>query len=177
MNELTKTEEKKGILYRVSEDFPEPGVRFIDLTPSLVNTNHRMAILSAMVNHIENEIGDVDMIISPDARGFLWGMGVATLMNCSSVPVRKSGKLPMNCVFTMVKYDTEYSQTSLDLPMANYVGLKCVFVDDVYATGGTYNACKKLVELAGGKLEHCVVVYDVGLNDNKEVWSITRGDL
>ena len=56
MNELTKTEEKKGILYRVSEDFPEPGVRFIDLTPSLVNTNHRMAILSAMVNHIENEI-------------------------------------------------------------------------------------------------------------------------
>ena len=177
MNELTKTEEKKGILYRVSEDFPEPGVRFIDLTPSLVNTSHRMAILSAMVNHIENEIGDVDMIISPDARGFLWGMGVATLMNCSFVPVRKSGKLPMNCVYTMVKYDTEYSQTSLDLPMANYVGLNCVFVDDVYATGGTYNACKKLVELAGGKLEHCVVVYDVGLNDNKEVWSITRGDL
>lgn len=177
MNELTKTEEKKGILYRVSEDFPELGVRFIDLTPSLVNTNHRMAILSAMVNHIENEIGDVDMIISPDARGFLWGMGVATLMNCSFIPVRKSGKLPMNCVFTMVKYDTEYSKTSLDLPMANYVGLKCVFVDDVYATGGTYNACKKLVELAGGKLEHCVVVYDVGLNDNKEVWSITRGDL
>ena len=177
MNELTKTEEKKGILYRVSEDFPEPGVRFIDLTPSLVNTNHRMAILSAMVNHIENEIGDVDMIISPDARGFLRGMGVATLMNCSFIPVRKSGKLPMNCVFTMVKYDTEYSKTSLDLPMANYVGLKCVFVDDVYATGGTYNACKKLVELAGGKLEHCVVVYDVGLNDNKEVWSITRGDL
>ena len=82
MNELTKTEEKKGILYRVSEDFPEPGVRFIDLTPSLVNTSHRMAILSAMVNYIENEIGDVDMIISPDARGFLWGMGVATLMNC-----------------------------------------------------------------------------------------------
>lgn len=177
MNELTKTEEKKGILYRVSEDFPKPGVRFIDLTPSLVNTNHRMAILSAMVNHIENEIGDVDMIISPDARGFLWGMGVATLMNCSFIPVRKSGKLPMNCVFTMVRYDTEYSKTSLDLPMANYVGLKCVFVDDVYATGGTYNACKKLVELAGGKLEHCVVVYDVGLNDNKEVWSITRGDL
>ena len=177
MNELTKTEEKKGILYRVSEDFPEPGVRFIDLTPSLVNTNHRMAILSAMVNHIENEIGDVDMIISPDARGFLWGMGVATLMNCSFIPVRKSGKLPMNCVFTMVRYDTEYSKTSLDLPMANYVGLKCVFVDDVYATGGTYNACKKLVELAGGKLEHCVVVYDVGLNDNEEVWSIPRGDL
>lgn len=177
MNELTKTEEKKGILYRVSNDFPEPGVRFIDLTPSLVNANYRAAILSAMIYHINYEIGDVDMIISPDARGFLWGMGVATLMNCSFVPVRKSGKLPMNCVFTMVKYDTEYSQTSLDLPMANYVGLKCVFVDDVYATGGTYNACKKLVELAGGKLEHCVVVYDVGLNDNKEVWSITRGDL
>ena len=71
MNELTKTEEKKGILYRVSEDFPEPGVRFIDLTPSLVNANYRAAILSAMIYHINYEIGDVDMIISPDARGFL----------------------------------------------------------------------------------------------------------
>ena len=48
MNELLKTEEKKGILYRVSNDFPEPGVRFIDLTPSLVNANYRAAILSAM---------------------------------------------------------------------------------------------------------------------------------
>lgn len=177
MNELTKTEEKNGILYRVSEDFPEPGVRFIDLTPSLVNANNRMAILSAMTNQIENEIGDVDIIISPDARGFIWGMGVATLTNCSFVPVRKSGKLPMNCVFTMVRYDTEYSKASLDLPLVNLVGQKCVFVDDVYATGGTYKACKKLVELAGGKLEHCVVVYDVGLNNNEEVWSITRGDL
>jgi len=166
-----------GISYRVTEDFPSKGVRFIDLTPSLINTNYRMNILSKMVNHIENDVGDIDAIICPDARGFLWGMGVATLMNCSLVPVRKSGKLPVDCVSSIVKYDTEYSTTSLDLPLSDYEGKRIMFVDDVFATGGTYNACKKLVELAGGTVVGATVVYNVGISENNEVWSISRGDL
>ena len=177
-NSLTKTEEKKGILYRVCDDFPEKGVRFIDLTPSLINTSNRIKLLSKLVNFIENEFGeDIDGIISPDARGFIWGMGVATLMNTSFIPVRKSGKLPMNCVSSMIRYNTEYSTTSLDLPLADFHNKKYIFVDDVYATGGTYKACKRLVELSGGEIVKCVVVYDVGIDDNEEVFSITRGDL
>lgn len=173
-NKMSDVETKQGILYRKCNDFPEYGVTFIDLTPSLINPNYRMSILSKMVNYIENHIGDVDAIICPDARGFLWGTGVATLMNCSLIPVRKTGKLPANCVFNTVTYNTEYSSTSLDLPLTNVAGLKLVFVDDVYATGGTYKACKELVEQAGGTLVGGVVVYNVGINENKDIISVAE---
>lgn len=177
MNKQFDINEVNGILYRICEDFPETGVRFIDLTPSLINSIYRMQLLSKMVNHIENETDRIDGIISPDARGFIWGMGVSTLMNISFIPVRKSGKLPSNCVDASIEYKTEYSTTSLDLPLANYEGRRFMFVDDVYATGGTYKACKELVEKAGGELIGCTVVYDVGINENNEVWSIERGNL
>ena len=70
-NFLTKCKEKDGILYRVCHDFPEEGVKFIDLTPSIINTECRMNLLSNLVNHIKNEVGEIDGIISPDARGFI----------------------------------------------------------------------------------------------------------
>ena len=168
--------EKNDILYRVSQDFPEPGVKFIDLTPSLVDTKTRMRLLSKLVNYIENEVRDVDVIICPDARGFLWGMGVATLMNCSLVPVRKLGKLPNNCISTTFEYTTEYSKTTLALPIVDLKGKRVMFVDDDYATGGTYRACKRMVELAGGIFVGGAVVYDVGINYS-EVYSLSRGDL
>ena len=35
---------------------------------------------------------------------------------------------------------------------------KCIFIDDVYATGGTYKACKKLVEQNQGIMENAYVI-------------------
>jgi adenine phosphoribosyltransferase len=174
---LNNVKEKNEILYRVADNFPEDGVRFIDLTPSLIRTNYRLNILSKMVNHIENELGDIDAVVSPDARGFIWGAAVATLMNKPFIPVRKTGKLSAECIQGTVSYDTEYSTTSLDLPKLDARGLRVIFVDDVYATGGTYSACKKLIEDAGGTLVGCTVVYDVGIDNNDDVWSLSRGDL
>lgn len=176
-NLLTKTEEKNNILYRVCLDFPEKGVKFIDLTPSIINEKTRMKLLSILTNYIENEVGDIDAIICPDARGFIWGTGVATLMNCSLIPVRKTGKLPLNCIDSTVEYDTEYSKTSLALPLCSIKGQRIMFVDDVYATGGTYRACKKLVELSGGTLVGGAVIYNVGIEDNPEIFSLSNGDL
>lgn len=184
MNAMSKKkkaelETKEELLYRVCQDFPEEGVKFIDLTPSIIDVNSRMCVLSNMVNHIENEVQNVDIIISPDARGFLWGMGVASLMNCSLIPIRKSGKLPETCILDTVTYDTEYSSTSLDLPISDLEGKRVMFVDDVYATGGTYNACKTLVEKAGGIMAGATVIYDVGLSEEQDadVYSIYRGEL
>lgn len=175
--------EKYGILYRDEENFPEDGVKFIDLTPTLMHRDHKRYVLSRLVNYIENEITDVDYIVSPDARGFLWGMGVSTIMNKPIIPVRKTGKLPKSCVSKTEEYDTEYSKTSLDLPLGllpdsmEFRNARVVFVDDVYATGGTYEACKKLLESVGANLLGAVVVYDVGLVDNDEVYSLAKGDL
>lgn len=175
--------EKYGILYRDEENFPEDGVKFIDLTPTLMHRDHKMNILSRLVNYIDNEITDIDYIVSPDARGFLWGMGVSTLMNKPIIPIRKTGKLPKSCVSKTEEYNTEYSKTSLDLPLGllpdsmEFRNARVVFVDDVYATGGTYEACKKLLESVGANLLGAVVVYDVGLVDNDEVYSLAKGDL
>ena len=173
-----KTNEKYGILYYACDDFPSEGVRFIDLTPSIINTNCRMNLLSKLVNYIENEVKDVDVIICPDARGFIWGTGVATLMNCSLIPIRKHGKLPVSCIDSSINYGTEYSITSIDLPISDLAGKRVFFIDDVYATGGTYNACKTLVDNVGGNLIGGAVIYDVGLDeDNTEIFSLAKGDL
>ena len=40
------------------------------------------------------EFGPVDKIVSPEARGFIFGAPVARQLNCGLVLVRKPGKLP-----------------------------------------------------------------------------------
>ena len=49
---------------------------------------------------------NIDYIISPEARGFLFGCPVASKLNIGFIPVRKKGKLP--CETVSVKYDLEY---------------------------------------------------------------------
>lgn len=167
---------KNSISYNVVEDFPSDGVRFIDLTPSIIDSTIRNNLLNNIVNFIKANYKDIDYIICPDARGFLWGMGVATKLDCDLIPVRKTGKLPKECTSNSINYGTEYSITSLDLPIVDLVNKRVFFIDDVYATGGTYRACQQLVDLSGGELIGGAVVYDVGLDDT-EIYSISRGDL
>ena len=44
-------------------------------------------------------------------------------------------------------------------------GKTCLFIDDVFATGGTYNATKDLCRLLGADDCIPIVIYDVGISD------------
>ncbi len=49
--------------------------------------------MSKIFNEISSKIGQVDVVVGLDARGFLFGPILAQRLNCAFVPVRKSGKV------------------------------------------------------------------------------------
>lgn len=174
---MKKIEEIRDVLYRVQEDWPIEGVNFVDLTPTLTSAENFKKVATAMKNMILENSGDIDYIVSPDARGFLWGSYVAALLNKPLIPVRKHGKLPEGCVMSTTRDTTEYSSIELDLPEVDLEGKRCVFIDDVYATGGTYKACQKLVVENNGVLEGAYVVLNVILTKDKVYALMTSDEL
>lgn len=165
------------ILYRVEENWPIEGVNFVDLTPTLVTADNFKKVAAALKDKIVESDRTFDYIISPDARGFLWGTYVAALLEKPLIPVRKHGKLPSSCVMTTVSDTTEYSSIKLDIPKVDLNGKRCIFIDDVYATGGTYKACQKLVEINNGILDEVYVVLNVLLTHDKVNSLITSNEV
>lgn len=167
----------KDILYRVEKDFPIEGVNFIDLTPTLTELDYFKKTALRLKELILNNEKEIDYIISPDARGFIWGAYLAALLDKPFIPIRKHGKLPNSSVMFSTKDTTEYSSIELDIPIVDLKNKKCIFIDDVYATGGTYKACKKLVEQANGVMTNCYVVLNILLVGDKVNSLITNNDL
>lgn len=132
------------------EDFPVKGVSFKDIMPLLADKD----LFTDLVNALSTTIpGTVTCIVAPESRGFMLGSVLAFLLHIKFVPLRKPGKLPGE---VWVKtYDTEYSTDTLEM-QAGVINEDdvCWFIDDIYATGGTYRAAQSLVSnyttLAGG---------------------------
>ncbi|MCW2633065.1 MAG: Adenine phosphoribosyltransferase [Pseudonocardia sp.] len=132
-------------LIRDVPDFPEPGIVFRDITPVLADAH----ALSAAVAAMGEAVGEADVIVGVEARGFLLGGAVAHQAGVGLIPVRKAGKLPR--VAVRRTYELEYCTATLELPAdVLRVGSRVHVVDDVLATGGTAEACCELVEQAGG---------------------------
>ncbi len=148
---------------RFIQDFPAKGVKFIDISPKLTDRNDFKAIISAMTSKVPK---NVDYIIAPESRGYIFGTAIAINLGLGFVPIRKPGKLPDDLVLT-VEYEKEYGKDMLCLPKnGNYKDKNFYFVDDVLATGGTLNAAKQLVEKAGGSLVGAGVYINIqGLNN------------
>ncbi len=139
-------------------DFPKPGILFRDITP-LVGTPaaFRRAVVD-MANPFRQE--KIDVVAAAEARGFLFAAPVAMELNASLVPIRKPGKLPSATLSHT--YDLEYGTDTLQIHAdAVKPGAKVLVVDDLLATGGTIEACCKLVEKAGGVVVGCVFLIEL----------------
>lgn len=167
----------KDILYRIEPNWPIEGVNFIDLTPTLTTEDHFKKVATELKDKIVETSGDIDYVVAPDARGFLWGAYVAALLEKPLIPIRKHGKIPDSFVISRTFDTTEYSSIELDLPEVELTGKHCVFVDDVYATGGTYKACKNLISQNNGTLDEAYVVLNVLLTDDKVNSLMTTNDI
>jgi len=76
------------------------------------------------------------------------------------VPIRKPGKLPYST--QALTYDLEYGSDTLEIHTdAIPPGSKVLVVDDLLATGGTVEACCRLVEKAGGIVVGCVFLIEL----------------
>ncbi len=177
LKEMIEIKEVNNILYRIQKDWPIEGVNFVDLTPSLNDADKFYEICLNLKKKILAKCGDIDYIVSPDARGFIWGSYLAALMHKPLIPVRKQGKIPDSFVMAKTSDTTEYSHIDLVLPQVDITGKRCIFVDDVYATGGTYKACQKLIEQEHGLLADAFVILNILLTDDEINYLVSIDDL
>jgi adenine phosphoribosyltransferase len=143
---------------RAIPDFPKPGVLFRDITPLLTApAAFRLAVVE-MANPFRRE--KIDVVAAAEARGFIFAAPVALELNASLVPIRKPGKLPFDT--QSLTYDLEYGSDALEIHTdAITPGAKVLVVDDLLATGGTVEACCRLVEKAGGVVVGCAFLIEL----------------
>jgi adenine phosphoribosyltransferase len=112
---------------------------------------------------------NVDVIVGPEARGFIIGCPVATSLEIGFVPVRKPGKLPRKVI--SVEYDLEYGTDTLTIHEGDILpGQKVLIVDDLLATGGTMAATIELVEKSGGIVQGLAFIIELeDLNGRKKI--------
>lgn len=130
-------------------DFPEPGILFRDVTPLLANKEAYKESIRLISDFAKDK--NVDIVVGPEARGFLFGCPVATELGCGFVPVRKPGKLPREVVSK--KYELEYGHNEIQMHSDSIQpGQNVLIVDDLLATGGTVEAVVSLIEQMGGNI-------------------------
>jgi adenine phosphoribosyltransferase len=146
-------------------DFPKPGVLFYDISPLLQKGLLNAALQQMYEQHCKVHEGDpdrywVDLIGSPEARGFVLGATMSSLCRVGFIPFRKKGKLPHKTVSAV--YSLEYGCDEVFMHEdAIQKGQRVLLVDDVLATGGTMAACCQLVEKMGGVVSGCCFLIEL----------------
>ncbi|MCF6138061.1 adenine phosphoribosyltransferase [Pseudalkalibacillus berkeleyi] len=131
----------------VVEDFPQEGIRFKDISTLMQQGDVYKKAMDEIVTYAEEK--QIDVVVGPEARGFIVGCPVAYAMNVGFVPIRKDGKLPREVV--KVDYGKEYGKDVLTIHKdAIKPGQRVLITDDLLATGGTIDATIQLVEKLGG---------------------------
>ncbi|MEB3024474.1 MULTISPECIES: adenine phosphoribosyltransferase [unclassified Parvimonas] len=134
---------------RVIDGFPKEGISFKDITTLISDAEAFNEAVNIMKRNLENR--NIDYIVGPEARGFVFGSAVAYALNIGFIPVRKPGKLPGKTV--SFEYALEYGTDVLEICKdVLKPGDRVAIVDDLLATGGTINACAKLIESQGAEV-------------------------
>lgn len=142
---------------RVIEDFPKEGISFKDITTLVKDKEALNYTINALCDLID---GEVDLIVGPESRGFIFGTAVAYKIGAGFVPVRKPGKLPAETI--SYTYDLEYGTDTIEIHKdAIKKGDKVVIIDDLIATGGTLQASAKAIEMLGGEIVSIVSLMEL----------------
>ncbi|MBE3043351.1 adenine phosphoribosyltransferase [Candidatus Bathyarchaeota archaeon] len=116
-------------------DFPIKGIDFVDIMPLFMDVAVHQTLNDALDLQVKEAFAEKpDVVVGLDARGFLFGPGLALRLGVPFAPVRKQGKLPGPCV--TAEYKKEYG-TDLFQMQADGIkpGQKVLIVDDIIATG------------------------------------------
>ena len=145
-------------------DFPKEGIVYKDITPLFLNPELSDEIVDAFV---EKAKGKIDVVCGIESRGFLYGIQIAQKLKVPFVLIRKAGKLPPPTISQ--SYDLEYGQATIEVN-SNYIkdSARVLIHDDVLATGGTAEACAKLVEKCGGNVTQFSFIVDLTFLNGKD---------
>src|SRR5699024_3934950 len=110
---------------------------------------------------------EADIIVGPEARGFIIGCPVAYALGIGFAPVRKEGKLPREVI--KVDYGLEYGENILTIHKdAIKHGQRVLVTGDLLATGGTIEATIKLIEELGGIVIGCAFLIELSYLNGME---------
>jgi adenine phosphoribosyltransferase len=139
-------------------DFPKPGILFRDITPLLRNAAAFRQAVTMLADQYRGQ--QIDAVAAAEARGFIFAAPLALELGVGFVPVRKPGKLPFDT--HAFHYELEYGTDSLEIHIDGIApGQNVLVVDDLLATGGTIDACCKLVEKCGANVVGCAFVIEL----------------
>ena len=130
-------------------DYPEKGIIFRDILPLMADGEAFKQATDEITAFARER--QVDMVVGPEARGFIVGCPVAYELGVGFAPARKKGKLPRATV--SASYQLEYGEATLQMEHDSVKpGQRVLVVDDLLATGGTIGATVDMVEQMGGKV-------------------------
>ncbi|MEH7251819.1 adenine phosphoribosyltransferase [Neobacillus niacini] len=146
-------------------DYPKPGINFKDITPLMNNGEAYKYATDQIVAYAKDK--HIDLIVGPEARGFIIGCPVAYSLGIGFAPVRKEGKLPRETV--KVSYGLEYGSDVLTIHKdAIQPGQRVLITDDLLATGGTIEATIQLVEQLGGVVVGIAFLIELSYLDGRK---------
>ena len=145
-------------------DFPKDGIIYKDITPLLKDYK----AFSFVVNEISKSISDdVESIIAPESRGFIFASAVCYKMKKNLVLVRKKGKLPYKTF--EVEYELEYGTDTFQIHTDSIEeNSKVAIIDDLLATGGTIAAIEDLLDNFNCKVENVAFVIELNELNGRE---------
>lgn len=144
---------------KIVHDWPKEGVEFKDITPLMADGKAYKEAVNQIIQYAKEK--EAEIIVGPEARGFIVGCPVAYALETGFAPVRKPNKLPREVI--EVDYGLEYGENTLTLHKdAVKPGQKVLITDDLLATGGTIEATIDLVEKLGGIVVGCAFLIELG---------------
>lgn len=133
-------------------DYPKPGILFRDITPLLASPEALSAATDALAEPFLGK--KIDVVAAAEARGFIFATPLAMRLGAGFVPIRKPGKLPFQ--FHSFAYELEYGTDELQVHIDGVnPGQRVLIVDDLLATGGTMEACLRLLEKCEAEVVGC----------------------
>jgi adenine phosphoribosyltransferase len=145
-------------LVRSIPDYPKPGILFRDITTLI---EHSEGFRQSVEEIAEAHRGmGVTHVAGIEARGFIFGAGVAIEMGVGFVPIRKRGKLPGKTLGQ--NYALEYGVDTIEVHADVLSSVhKVLLVDDLVATGGTALAAISLLRRTGATADDAAFVIDL----------------
>ncbi|QOR65655.1 adenine phosphoribosyltransferase [Cytobacillus suaedae] len=146
-------------------DYPKPGILFKDITPLMNDGEAYKYATDQIVQYARQK--EIDLVVGPEARGFIIGCPVAYSHGVGFAPVRKEGKLPREVI--RQEYGLEYGKDVLTIHKdAIRPGQRVLITDDLLATGGTIEATINLVEGLGGIVAGIAFIIELTYLDGRD---------
>lgn len=145
-------------LVRTIPDYPKKGILFRDITTLIEHPEGFKDSIERIASQYRG-LG-ITHVAGIEARGFIFGAGVAIALGVGFIPVRKKGKLPGQTIGQ--NYALEYGVDTIEIHADVLDGNDVVLlVDDLIATGGTAIAAVSLLRRTGAHVDHAAFVIDL----------------